>query len=155
MEWKHSSPVTKNFKIIPSAHKVILSIFWDSKGGVILAEFQAYCETVNTTSYCATLKKLRQFIYRKCPGLDSPGRQCLPSHGQNNEEPVENLKLGMLEGSILYHRLSSQWFPSFLGPLKNHLGGRHFWDNKRGNSSSSSSWKLFLMSVSKVLWIMG
>ncbi|GFY68139.1 hypothetical protein TNIN_108551 [Trichonephila inaurata madagascariensis] len=39
MEWKHpSSPVRKKFKTTPSAGKVLLTVFWDAQG-VLLLDF--------------------------------------------------------------------------------------------------------------------
>ncbi|GBM56254.1 hypothetical protein AVEN_238796-1 [Araneus ventricosus] len=46
MTWKHpSSPVTKKFKVSPSAGKVVMTVFWDAKG-VILIDFVTL-ETIN------------------------------------------------------------------------------------------------------------
>jgi hypothetical protein len=40
VQWKHpSSPSTKEFKVTPSARKVMLTVFWDSLG-VLLAHYQ-------------------------------------------------------------------------------------------------------------------
>ena len=58
----------KMFKAIPSARKVMLTVFWDMQG-VILQKFQPHGENVNAASYCTTLQELRQAIRRKQPGL--------------------------------------------------------------------------------------
>jgi hypothetical protein len=47
----------KNFKVTPSAGKVMLSVCWDSQG-VLLAHFQKRDETVNSASYFEVLLKL-------------------------------------------------------------------------------------------------
>ncbi|GFR06800.1 histone-lysine N-methyltransferase SETMAR [Trichonephila clavata] len=58
MEWKHpSSPVRKKFKTTPSAGKVLLTVFWDAQG-VLLLDFLEV-GTINATRYCDTLSKLR------------------------------------------------------------------------------------------------
>jgi hypothetical protein len=50
MQWKHpSSYSTKNFKVMSSARKVMLTVFWDSQG-VLLAHFQKLGENVNSAS---------------------------------------------------------------------------------------------------------
>jgi hypothetical protein len=69
MEWKHSSSPrsTRKFKVMPSARKVMLTVFWDSQG-VLLAHFQKHDENVNSASYCEVLLKLRDATRRKHPG---------------------------------------------------------------------------------------
>lgn len=53
MEWKHpSSPVRKKFKRTPSAGKVLLTVFWDAQG-VLLLDFLEV-GTINATRYCVT-----------------------------------------------------------------------------------------------------
>jgi hypothetical protein len=52
VQWKHpSSPWTKRFKVksMPSAGKVMLTVFWDSQG-VLLAHFQKRGGNVNSVS---------------------------------------------------------------------------------------------------------
>jgi hypothetical protein len=56
-QWKHpSSHSTEKFKIsgMPSAGKLMLTVFWDSQG-VQLAHFQKHGENVNSVSYCEVL----------------------------------------------------------------------------------------------------
>jgi hypothetical protein len=68
VQWKRpSSPSTKKFKVMPSAGKVMLTIFWDSEG-VLLAHFQKRGENVNSSSYCEVLLKPWDAIFRKHPG---------------------------------------------------------------------------------------
>jgi hypothetical protein len=69
MQWKNpSSPhSTEKFKVTSSAGKVLLSMFWDSRG-VPLAHFQKRDENVNSASYCEVLLKLQDAIRRKCIG---------------------------------------------------------------------------------------
>ncbi|GBO15050.1 hypothetical protein AVEN_93293-1 [Araneus ventricosus] len=72
MTWKHpSSPVTKQFKVSHSAGKVVLAMFWDAKG-VILMDFFAL-GTINAARYCDPLTKLMSAIRRKIRGLLSRG----------------------------------------------------------------------------------
>jgi hypothetical protein len=70
MQWKHSSsPSTKKFKVMSSAGKVMLTVFWDSQG-LLLAHFQKHGENVNFAlyEYPEVLLKLWDAIRRKPPG---------------------------------------------------------------------------------------
>jgi hypothetical protein len=65
MKWKHPiSPSTIKFKVMPSAGKVMLPVFWDSQE-VLLDHFQKRGENVNSASYCVVLLKLQDAISRK------------------------------------------------------------------------------------------
>jgi hypothetical protein len=50
-----TSPVAKKLKSHPSAGKVMLTLFWDM-AGVILVHFTPKGETVNSQNYCDVLK---------------------------------------------------------------------------------------------------
>jgi hypothetical protein len=63
----------KKFKVTPSSRKVILTVFWDHKG-IPLTAFQPQGRTINADSYCNILRKLREAIQRKPPGLTRPGK---------------------------------------------------------------------------------
>ncbi|GFO26986.1 histone-lysine N-methyltransferase SETMAR [Plakobranchus ocellatus] len=55
MTWKYlSSPVTKKFKVQQSATKVMATVFWDSRG-MILLDILPKGESVNADGYCETL----------------------------------------------------------------------------------------------------
>jgi len=57
-QWKHKeSPTPTKFKVVPSASKVMSSMFWDMRG-VPLVEFQEHGRTVNMSSYCSLLERL-------------------------------------------------------------------------------------------------
>jgi hypothetical protein len=57
----------KKFKFTPLARKVMLTMFWDTKGE-LLAYFKNHGENVNFASYCEVLLKLWDAIRRKHPG---------------------------------------------------------------------------------------
>ena len=60
MEWHHpQSPRKKKFKTTPSAGKVMITVFWDVDG-VILVNVMARGETINSDTYIKTLQKLKQ-----------------------------------------------------------------------------------------------
>jgi hypothetical protein len=56
----------KSLKLLASAGKVILTVFWDSQG-VLLTSFQKRDGNVNCASYCEVLLKLLDAIRRKRP----------------------------------------------------------------------------------------
>jgi len=55
MEYHHpGSPSVKKYKTVPSAKKVMLTIFWDARG-VLYMEFLTEGSMANSDRYCATL----------------------------------------------------------------------------------------------------
>jgi len=62
------SPSPNKFKLSPSAGKVIITIFWDFQG-VLLLDFLPKAETLNSARYQETLKKLTRSIRLKRPDL--------------------------------------------------------------------------------------
>ncbi|GFN80889.1 histone-lysine N-methyltransferase SETMAR [Plakobranchus ocellatus] len=67
--WKHpSSPVTKKFKVQQSATKMMVIVFWDSRG-MILLDILPKGESINADRYCETLDQLRHAVRHKKPGL--------------------------------------------------------------------------------------
>ena len=64
-QWKHKElPTPTKFKVVPSASKVMATVFWDTRG-VLLVEFQEHDRTVNTLSYCSLLERLKTAIRTK------------------------------------------------------------------------------------------
>ncbi|GFO01491.1 histone-lysine N-methyltransferase SETMAR [Plakobranchus ocellatus] len=69
MTWKHpSSPVTKKVEVQQFATKVMATMFWDSRG-MILLDILPKGESVNADRYCETLDRLRHAVRRKRPGF--------------------------------------------------------------------------------------
>ena len=57
MQYRHtSSPRLKKFKTMPSAGKILLTVFWDSQR-VYMTEFLEDGNTVNSARYIETIKK--------------------------------------------------------------------------------------------------
>jgi hypothetical protein len=69
MAWKcPTSPVAKEFKSQPSAGKIMLTLFWNMEGA-ILVHFTSKGETVNSQNYCDVLRtKLKPAIRSKRRG---------------------------------------------------------------------------------------
>jgi hypothetical protein len=89
MEWHHpQSPRKKKFKTTPSAGNVMITIFWDNDG-VILVDVMARDETINLDAYIKTLQNLKQRYRRERPKQESRrhvalARQRSPSHKSSN-----------------------------------------------------------------------
>jgi hypothetical protein len=68
MEYHHTgSPSVRQFQTLPSAKKKIMfTIFWGARG-VLYMEFLTKGRTVNSDSYCTTLRSLKQSIRRIRP----------------------------------------------------------------------------------------
>ena len=64
MEYRHASfPHLKKFKTMPSAGKILLTVFWDSQR-VYMTEFLEAGKTVNSARYIETIKNLRWRLCR-------------------------------------------------------------------------------------------
>ena len=70
MEWRYpTSPRSKKFKSQQSAGKVMVAVFWDSVG-VILVDFMSKGTTINSDVYIDALKKLKAIIQIVRPALE-------------------------------------------------------------------------------------
>ncbi|UYV61879.1 hypothetical protein LAZ67_1006929 [Cordylochernes scorpioides] len=68
MQWRHSgSPPPKKAKTVPSAGKVMVSVFWDSEG-VLLLDFLNKGQTITDNFYANLVKQLRESIKEKRRG---------------------------------------------------------------------------------------
>ena len=86
--WRHVNfPSKKKFKMLPSAGKVICTVFWD-RGGVILLDFLEPRQTINSDHYIMTLTKLKARISRVRPEKRTT---FLLQH--NNVRPPTSLKM--------------------------------------------------------------
>ena len=67
--WKHPrSPTIKKFKTSTSSRKLMMIVFWDMHG-VLLLCISTLNETVNSAAYQATLKKLKRAVQHKRPQM--------------------------------------------------------------------------------------
>ena len=61
-QWKHpGSPPPKKAKTVPSAGKVMVSVFWDADG-ILLIDYLQNGQTINGTYYASLLTQLRENI---------------------------------------------------------------------------------------------
>lgn len=131
MEWKHArSPTKKKFKVTPSAGKVMASIFWDSRG-VLLIDYLERGHTVTAERYCGTLRRLREAIRRKRPGMLSEGVILLhdnarPHTARQTQDLLQTFKWEVWNHPPPY---SPDLAPSdycLFPKLKEHLSGTRF-----------------------------
>ena len=132
MQWHHlGSPSPKKFKLSPSAGKVMMTVFWDIQG-VLLLDFLPKGETINSARYQETLKKLMRSIRRKRPGL-----QDVILHHDNARPHTAIATAAAIAAkgwSVLPHpAYSPDLAPSdfhLFGPLKDYLRGQKFHDDE-------------------------
>lgn len=131
MQWHHlDSPSPKKFKLSPSAGKVMITVFWDSRG-VLLLDFLPKGETINSVRYQETLKKLARSIHQKRPDL-----QDVILHHDNARPHTANATTAAIAAkgwSVLAHpAYSPDLAPSdfhMFGPMKDYLRGQRFKDD--------------------------
>lgn len=134
MQWKHpGSPPPKKFKRVPSAGKVMASIFWDSQG-IIMIDYLAQGRTINGAYYADELRRLRQEIVRKRRGKLTQGVLLLHDNAPAHTSQVAMSAATDCGFEILPHPpYSPDLAPSdfYLFPkLKTKLRGRRFGSNE-------------------------
>jgi len=131
MEWHHfDSPTEKKPKAMPSAKKVMGTVFWDAER-CILIEFLEPGKTINAAHYVQTLLKLHCALCNKCPG-----RKVILQH-DNAQPHTARLTLGKIENmgwEVLPHPpYSPDLAPSdydLFGFVKNQMRGQHYKTNE-------------------------
>ena len=126
------SPRPKKFKTQPSAGKVMATVFWDTKG-VIMLDLLPKRSTITGVYYANLLDQLRTAIHEKCPGKLSKGVLL-----QQDNARVHTCKVAMdaVERNgyelIPHPAYSPDLSPSdFLFPnLKKDIRGLHFWSDE-------------------------
>jgi histone-lysine N-methyltransferase SETMAR len=133
MSWKHlHSSTTKKFKIVPSAKKTMVTVFWDCEG-LLLCEFlQPKTATINNIKYCETLEKWGKAIKGKRPVRLTDGVRLLHDGAQLHTSARTVAWLQKQKWEVLRHPPHSPHLaPSVLylfGPFKNFLSGKRFED---------------------------
>ena len=73
MQWKHStSHAPKKAKVVSSAGKVMVSVFWDAKG-IVFIDYLQKGKTINGEYYANLRRELRQATKSKRPGKLAKG----------------------------------------------------------------------------------
>ena len=129
-QWKHfDSPPPKKARVQPSAGKVMLTVFWDQRG-VVMMDFLAKGTTINGAYYASLLQKLRVAIKTERRGMLTKGVRLL----QDNA-PVHNSRVAQTEAlSCGYEILPHPPYSPDLAPsdfhlfptMKSFLKGKHF-----------------------------
>lgn len=115
-----------------SAGKVMATVFWDSKG-ILLIDYLERGTTINADRYCDVLKKLKNAIRRKRPGLLRKKVFLLHDNARPHSARKTLDLLHQFDWDVFSHPpYSPDLAPSdfFLFPqLKAHLGGERFRNN--------------------------
>jgi len=127
------SPANKKFKTQASAGKVMLTIFWDVNGP-ILVHFQEKGQTVTSAQYSDILvNELKAAIRSKHRGLLSKRVLLLhdntrPHTAAHTVDTLRDLKFWVLKHPPYSPDLAPLDFHLF-GPMKEHLQGHKFADD--------------------------
>ena len=131
MEWQHkTSPHPKKCKIVTSAGKLMLTIFWDMNG-VLVTHYQPRGVTVTRDTYSQLLRdELKPAIRTKRRGLLKKGVLLLhddarPHTARRTIETITDLGFEVLPHPPYSPDLAPSDFHLF-GPLKEALSGRKF-----------------------------
>jgi [histone H3]-lysine36 N-dimethyltransferase SETMAR len=133
MEWKHpESPPPRKFKVKSSAGKLLLSVFWDARG-VLLIDFLEQGHTITGQYYSNLLVKLRGNIKSQRRGMLRRGvllqdDNASPHKCELSKKTVADLGFE----SVPHPPYSPDLAPSdfyLFGKLKEQLRGTHFTDN--------------------------
>ena len=134
MQWKHpTSPPPIKFKTQASAGKVMLTIFWDVNGPILM-NFLERGETVTSARYSDMLAtKLKLTIRSKRRGLLSKGVLLLHDNvrlhmAAHTVDTLQTLRFEVLKHPAYSPDLAPSDFHLF-GPLKEHLRGQRFADD--------------------------
>lgn len=128
MEFRHLiSPPPRKFKVVASAGKVMMTIFWDCDG-VIHTEFLERGSTINSDRYVDTLKSLRKRLQRIRRDKD-----VILHHDNARPHTSEKTKTA-LQLLKFHHILPHPPYSPDLAPcdffllpkLKEHLKGHHY-----------------------------
>jgi len=129
MEWRHvKSPSKKKFKTLPSAGKVMCTVFWDRKG-VIFLDFLKSGQANNSDHYIATLTKLKARISRVRPEKKTTFLfqydNARPHTSLKTVEHIVNLGWTVVPHSPYSPDLAPSGFHLF-GPMKDGLRWQYF-----------------------------
>ena len=130
MEWTHpGSPAPKKVKTVSSVGKIMVTIFWD-EDGVLIVDFLESGQTINSERYFKVLRKLKQAIKKKHPGLDVTNitmhhDNARPHTAHITAQEIANMGWKIMPQPPYSPDLAPSDFHLF-GPLKDELCGHHF-----------------------------
>ncbi|GFX40898.1 mariner Mos1 transposase [Trichonephila clavipes] len=103
MQWKHaSSPPPKKFGAVKSAGKVLLTVFFDVQGP-LLVEFLEHRKSINSDVYCETFQCLLRSIKSKRPGLLTEGVVLLHDNAPPHVPRVTQMEMDKFKWETLNH----------------------------------------------------
>lgn len=129
-QWKHtSSPCPKKARVVPSAGKVMLTVFWDAEG-VVFVDHLEKGKTINGEYYANLLHKVKDNLKAKRRGKLSRGVLFHQDNAPSHKSAVAMAAIHYCGFELLQHPpYSPDLAPSdfHLFPhLKNRLSGQHF-----------------------------
>ena len=127
MEYQHkTSPSPRKFKVIASARKVLLTIFWDMKG-VVHMEFLKQGHTLISEKYISKQRTFKARLRRVRSGWDSilQHDNARPHTSRQTQNALAQLKLPALPHPAYSPDLAPSDYFLFL-QLKTHLKGNHY-----------------------------
>ena len=130
MQWKHpGSPPPKKFRTQPSASKVMATVFWDSKG-IILIDYKPAGTSITGEFYANNIKQLRVAIKEKRRGKLAAGVLLLHDNAPVHKSRVAQAAIRECKFEQLNHPpYSPDLAPSdyyLFRNLKSHLRGTRF-----------------------------
>ena len=133
MQWKRpSSPPPKKFRTQPSASKVMATVFWDSKG-IILIDYKPAGTSITGEYYANVIKQLRVAIKEKRRGKLAAGVLLLHDNAPVHKSRVAQAAIRECKFEELNHPpYSPDLAPSdyyLFRNLKSHLRGTRFRDD--------------------------
>jgi len=132
-QWKHpESPAPKKAKSVPSAGKVMASVFWDSKG-ILLIDYLEKGQTINGRYYADLLRQLRVAIKAKRRGMLTKGVLFHQDNAPVHKSVVAMSAIHDCGFELIDHPpYSPDLAPSdfhLFPKMKKELAGRHFPSN--------------------------
>lgn len=130
MVWKGKDEQTpKKAKVVESAGKVMATVFWDSKG-ILLIDYLPRGTTITAERYCEVLKKLRRAIQNKRRGKLMKTvflfhDNARPHSARQTQDLLEEFRWDVFGHPPYSPDLAPSDFHLF-PQLKQHLGGRRF-----------------------------
>ena len=103
VQWKHpGSPPPKKFRTQPSASKVMATVFWDSKG-IILIDYKPAGTSITGEYYANVIKQLRVAIKEKRRGKLAAGVLLLHDNAPVHKSRVAQVAIRECKFEQLHH----------------------------------------------------